>query len=102
MSRRAVLIREAQQVAAHHSSATGDLLESLVREVSVANAGRVLALVRRLEAEAGPPADAGHHAAGLLFKLVEACEQAEGQTRPSGPASATPAPAVLGALAFGL
>ena len=55
MSHRAALIREAQQVAAQHSRATGHLLESLVREVSVANAERVLELVRRLEGEAGQP-----------------------------------------------
>ena len=53
MSYRAALIREAQRMGAQHSSTVGHLLESLVREVSLTNANRVLELVRRLDGEVG-------------------------------------------------
>src|SRR3954452_22015731 len=46
------LIYQAQEIAAHYSLPTGQLLETLVREVTVANAGRVLELVRRVDADA--------------------------------------------------
>jgi hypothetical protein len=39
--------------------ATGQILESLVRELTLANAERVLELVRRVDDEAGHPAAAG-------------------------------------------
>jgi hypothetical protein len=57
VSQRAGLIRAAQQVATQYSVATGYVLESLVREVSLPNAERVLELVRRVDDEARRPAD---------------------------------------------
>jgi hypothetical protein len=59
MSQRTVLIHEAQRTATEYSVATGHLLESLVRELTLANAERVLELVRRVDDEAGQPAAAG-------------------------------------------
>jgi len=56
------LIHQAQEIAAHYSLPTGQLLETLVREVTVANAGRVLELVRRVDAEAGQAAHVRHGA----------------------------------------
>jgi hypothetical protein len=59
MSQRAVLIRAAQRTGTQYSVATGQILESLVRELTLANAERVLELVRRVDDEAGHPAAAG-------------------------------------------
>jgi hypothetical protein len=55
MSYRAALIREAQQMGAQHSSTIEHLLESLVREVTLTNANRVIELVRQLDGESGQP-----------------------------------------------
>jgi len=59
MSQRTVLVRAAQRTGTQYSVATGHLLESLVRELTLANAERVLELVRRVDDEAGLPAAAG-------------------------------------------
>ena len=50
--RRATLIRAAQDAATQYSPPTGDLLETLVREVSCDNAERVLELARRIDDDA--------------------------------------------------
>jgi hypothetical protein len=59
MSQRAVLIRKAQLSATQYSVATGHLLESLARELTLVNAERVLELVRRVDDEATQAAGAG-------------------------------------------
>jgi hypothetical protein len=51
-SRRAALIRAAQDAAAQYSLPTRCVLETLVREVSCDNAERVLELARRVDDEA--------------------------------------------------
>lgn len=63
MSQRTGLVRAAQQLATHYSAATGNLLESLVREVPLSNAQQVLELVRRVDEEARRPVDAAQQVA---------------------------------------
>jgi len=65
MRRHAALIRQAQGMAAQYSGGTGSLMESLVRTSSLTNAGMVLELVRRVDADArrtavAPPPDNLH------------------------------------------
>jgi hypothetical protein len=50
--RRAALIRTAQDAAAQYSLPTGQLLETLVREVTADQAERVLELARRIDDDA--------------------------------------------------